>query len=188
MASNKTVAPPPATYATAMDKLRDELAKSKDNYVRVVGEYLTEFLLAHPEAEGKIMDADKSIAGSLAAVRKEAEKVKSGNMAVLDDKTVFGIVLGYFGIEGEPGTPPPATQAPPLSGEAFGNATMEAPAEPGTPPPATQAPPLSGEAFGNATMGAPAMPPQKGEVARSAGGVIPDPDPFDLDALLGGVG
>ena len=149
--------PPPATYATAMDKLRDELAKSRDNYVRVVGEYLTEFLLAHPEAEGKIMDADKSIKGSLEAVRKEAEKVKSGNMAVLDDNTVFGIVLGYFGIEDEPGTPPPATQAHPLSGEAFGNATMEAPV----------------------------MPPMKGEVARSAGGVIPDPDPFDLDALLG---
>lgn len=160
----KKVAAAPAEYTSAMDKLRDELAKSRDNYVRVVGEYLTEFLLAHPEAEGKIMDADKSIKGSLETVRKEAEKVKSGNMAVLDDKTVFGIVLGYFGIEDEPGTPPPATQAPPLSGEAFGNATMEAPVMP----------PLRREA--------------SGEVARSAGGVIPAADPFDLDALLGGVG
>ena len=173
--------PPPATYATAMDKLRDEMAKSKDNYVRVVGEYMTEFLLAHPEAEGKLLDSGKSIKGSLEAVRKEAEKVKSGNMAVLDDKTVFGIVLGYFGIEDEPRTPPPATQAPPLSGEAFGETGEEATSS--DPPQAAAHLPLKGKAFGD--DGATFMPPMKGEVARSAGGVIPAPDPFDLDALLG---
>lgn len=162
MASNKTVAPPPATYATAMDKLRDELAKSKDNYVRVVGEYLTEFLVAHPEAEGKIMDADKSIKGSLETVRKEAEKVKTGNVAVLDDKTVFGIVLGYYGIEGE--------------------ATSSVTAKAATPSP-------KGE--GKDTGEAIPKPSPKGEGGSAQAlpeEVVPDPDPFDLDALLGGVG
>jgi hypothetical protein len=98
MATRKS-ASPPVEYASAMDKIRDEMAKSKDKYVEVVGEYLTDYLLAHPEAETALLDKDKSIAGSLERVRKEAEKVKTGNMAILDDRTVFGIVLGYFGIE-----------------------------------------------------------------------------------------
>ena len=95
-------APPPVTYASAMDKIRDEMAKSKDNYVQVVGEYLTDYLLAHPEAEAALLDKGKSIEGSLAAVRREAEKVKTGNMAILDDRTVFRIVREYFGLKSEP--------------------------------------------------------------------------------------
>lgn len=98
----KSASPPQVEYATAMDKIRDEMAKSKDNYVQVVGEYLTDYLLAHPEVEAALLDKGKSIKGSLETVRKEAEKVKQGNMAILDDRTVFGIVLGYFGIKGEP--------------------------------------------------------------------------------------
>lgn len=98
MATRKS-ASPPVEYASAMDKIRDEMAKSQDNYTQVVGEYLTGYLLNHPEAEEKLLDSSKSVKGSLETVRKEAEKVKKGNMAVLDDRTVFGIVLGYFGIE-----------------------------------------------------------------------------------------
>lgn len=101
MAAKKTTAPT-VEYTSAMDKIRDEMAKSKDKYVEVVGEYLTDYLLAHPEAETALLDKDRSIADSLAAVRKEAEKVRTGNMAILDDRTVFGIVLGYFGLKSEP--------------------------------------------------------------------------------------
>lgn len=93
--------PPPVEYASAMDKIRDEMAKSKDNYVQVVGEYLTGYLLDHPEAEAALMEKGKSISGSLKVVREEASKVKQGNMAIMDDRTVFGIVLGYFGIKSE---------------------------------------------------------------------------------------
>ena len=96
----KSASPPQVEYASAMDKIRGEMAKSKDKYVEVVGEYLTGYLLANPEAETALLDKDKSIAGSLERVRKEAEKVKQGNMAILDDWTVFGIVLGYFGLKG----------------------------------------------------------------------------------------
>ncbi len=91
---------PPVEYASAMDKLRDEMAKNGDQYVQVVGEYLTDYLLTHPEAEAAMLNKDKSIKGSLDAVRKEAQKVKQGNVAVLDDRTVFGIVLGYYGLKG----------------------------------------------------------------------------------------
>lgn len=104
MATRKNASPPPVEYASAMDKIRDEMAKSQDNYTQVVGEYLTGYLLNHPEAEEKLLDSGKSVKESLETVRKEAEKVKKGNMAVLDDRTVFGIVLGYFGIKEEQGT------------------------------------------------------------------------------------
>ena len=92
-------AAPPKTYASAMDKLRDEMAENAGSrYVQVVGEYLTDYLLNHPEAEAAILTDGKSIKGSLSAMEAEARKVKTGSVAVLDDQTAFGIVRGYFGI------------------------------------------------------------------------------------------
>ena len=175
MASKKTVAAatsrqtkaPPTEYATAMDKLRDEMAKSKDIYVQVVGEYLTDYLLAHPEAEAALLAKGKSIEGSLAAVREEAEKVKTGNMAILDDRTVFGIVLKYFGLKPEPDVI--KTEGNVLKtganvpGETTGGTTSS------DPPQAAAHLPLKGKAFGETGKGT-------------------APDPFDLDALLGVMG
>jgi len=160
----KSASPPQVEYASAMDKLRDEMAKSKDKYVEVVGEYLTDYLLAHPEAEAALLDKGKSIKGSLAAVRKEAEKVKTGNMAILDDRTVFGIVLGYFGLKSEPdviktGENVLKTGAN-VPGETTGGTTSS------DPPQAAAHLPLKGKAFGET-------------------GQDTTPDPFDLDALLG---
>lgn len=115
-------ASPPVEYACGMDKIRDELAKDPRQYVQVVGEFLTGYLLKHPEAEEKIMAEGKSIGGSLRAMEDAARKVKQGSVAVLDDRTAFGIVLGYFGIEGEDGEVAsgvvPATRTSSVSGEA----------------------------------------------------------------------
>lgn len=88
-----------ADFDRAIDKIRDEMAKSKSRYVEVVGEYLTGYLRGYPAAAGAILAQGKTIQGSLAAMRKEAEKVKDGGVAVLDDETGFRIVLKYFGIE-----------------------------------------------------------------------------------------
>ena len=122
MATKKTAgksAPPPREYANAMDKLRDEMVKpDSGRYVQVVGEFLTGYLLEHPEAEAAILAKDKSIAGSLKVVRDEASKQKQGNVAVLDDETAFRIVLKYFGINGEPLRP--LRGHLPLKGEARG--------------------------------------------------------------------
>ena len=163
MATRKSASPPPVEYASAMDKIRDEMAKSQDNYTQVVGEYLTGYLLNHPEAEEKIMAEGKSIAGSLKAMEAEARKVKQGNVAVLDDRTAFGIVLQYYGLnagdvsetaENAHGTEKNVTA------EATGEATSS------DPPQAAAHLPLKGKAFG--------------ETGKTAA-----PDPFDLDALLG---
>lgn len=156
MAAKKTTAPP-VEYTSAMDKIRDEMAKSKDKYVEVVGEYLTGFLLAYPEAETALLDKDKSIADSLAAVRKEAEKVKTGNMAILDDRTVFGIVLGYFGLKSEPDVIKKAEDVIKKAED--------------VPEKAGDVPKKAGD-----------VPKTAGDVPAPE----PDPaDPFDLDALLG---
>jgi len=159
----KSASPPPVEYATAMDKIRDEMAKSKDNYVQVVGEYLTDYLLAHPEAEAALLEKGKSIEGSLAAVRKEAEKVKTGNMAILDVKTVFGIVAGYFGLKPEPDVI--KTEGNVIKTE--GNVPAEA---------------------GTSFVTAGAVPPSPKGKAFGETGQDTIPDPFDLDALMGVMG
>ena len=180
MASKKTVAAatsrrtkaPPEEYASAMDKIWDEMAKSKDKYVQVVGEYLTDYLLAHPEAEAALLDKGKSIKGSLATVRKEAEKVKTGNMTILDDRTVFGIVLGYFGLKSEPdvlktGENVSKTEGN-VPGETTGGTTSSDPPQAAAhlPPKGMATHTLKGKAFGET-------------------GQATTPDPFDLDALMG---
>lgn len=68
----KNASPPPVEYASAMDKLRDEMAKSKDAQIALLGEGLTTMLLLHPEWEGQLAQRDKDIKGALAAVRKNA--------------------------------------------------------------------------------------------------------------------
>lgn len=128
-AKEKTAAPP-TRYASAMDKLRDEMARGKDRYTQVVGEYLTEYLQAHPEAEAAFMDAGKSIAGSLDAVKAEARKTAVNNVGVLDDQTAFGIVLKYFGVKGQKkdgavSAPGPSERLP-AAGMAFGVAQTPA--------------------------------------------------------------
>lgn len=133
-------------YNAAIDKIRDEMAKKgSGRYVQVVGEYLTDYLQAHPDAAGAILAAGKTIKGSLDAMRQEAQKHREGNVAVLDDATAFGIVLGYFGIKGK------ATAA-----------------------------------AGTSSVSAEALPPSpKGKAVETA---APAPvDPFDLDALMGGL-
>ena len=95
----KTTAAAEPEYAGATDKLRDEMAKANSRYVQVVGEYLTDYLQRHPEAEAAILAKGKSIQGSMNAMVAEASKRKQGNVAVLDDRTAFEIVLKYFGIE-----------------------------------------------------------------------------------------
>jgi len=85
----------------AIDKIRAEMTANANNpYVQVVGTFLLQRLEANPQSAAGILDADKTIAKSLDAMRKEAEKKKVGNCAVLTDAEGFAVVLKYFGIEG----------------------------------------------------------------------------------------
>ncbi len=95
-----------------MQKLQDEMNSNQNNsYIQVVGQFLLQHLAAHPEDAEKITE-DKTIAKSLYAMRKEAEKKKVGNCAVLTDREGFAIVLSYFGITPDVITPVPPAPAP----------------------------------------------------------------------------
>jgi len=86
----------------AISKINSEIAQSKNNpYVQAIGGYLLDYLQSHPEAAEKINADDKTVFKSLDAMKKEAEKKKVGNCAVLTDSEGFAIVLKYFGIEGQ---------------------------------------------------------------------------------------
>jgi phosphopantothenoylcysteine synthetase/decarboxylase len=84
----------------AITKLNNEMTSNKNNpYVQVVGNFLLQNLKKNPNAAEKILNKDKSILKSLDAMRKEAEKVKVGNCAVLTDEQGFAVVLDYFEIK-----------------------------------------------------------------------------------------
>ena len=85
----------------AINKINDEIEKEKNPYVKVIGQYLLGVVKNNEDAAEKILSEDKSIMKSLDAMRKEAEKVKVGNMAMISDEEGFAIVLKYFGIEKE---------------------------------------------------------------------------------------
>ncbi|MCJ7839959.1 hypothetical protein MUB24_03330 [Lederbergia sp. NSJ-179] len=93
-----------------MKKLQDEMKKANNPYVTLIGDYLLDHLRFNPGDADKINAKDKSIQGSLDAMKKAAEKKKVGNMAVLTDEEGFSIVCDYFGIKGK--TSGPSVNAP----------------------------------------------------------------------------
>lgn len=99
MAQKNDKAQTPAVFERAIDKIRDEMANSKQGYVQAVGEALTEYLQGHPEAEEKLLAKGKTIAGAVKAVEDEARKNKTGNVGVVDPAKGFEIIMGYFGID-----------------------------------------------------------------------------------------
>ena len=89
----------PSTYETAMDRLRDEMAKKHDHPgVGSVGEYLTGRLSADHALADKICADGKSIEGAFEAIRAYARKIQKGGCAYVDDTKSLEIVCEYFGI------------------------------------------------------------------------------------------
>lgn len=98
----------------AINKLKTEMDQNKKNsYVQVVGGFLLQHLDNNPGAAENILVEDKSITKSLAEMKKEAEKKKVGNCAVITDQEGFTVVLKYFGIKGTvPAAPSVVAAAP----------------------------------------------------------------------------
>lgn len=93
----------------AISKIKTEMEHNASSaYIKVVGEFLLKHLEAHPEAAEKVLSEDKTIAKSLAEMRKVAEKQKDGNVAVLTDQEGFEVVLKYFEIGGTAESAAPA--------------------------------------------------------------------------------
>jgi len=106
----------------AMAKLQAELrVDGVHPYVSAIGNFLMDHIKDNPTAAEKIMTKDKTIVGSMKAMRKIAEKQKVDNCAVLTPEQGYKAVLDYFGIK-TPGTAPIVkTVTPPT----LNNATKE---------------------------------------------------------------
>lgn len=86
----------------AILKIQTEMKQnSRSTYIRVVGEFLLQYLEGHPEAAENILAKGKTIKSSLIEMRKVAEKQRDGNVSVLTDQEGFEVVMKYFGIDGE---------------------------------------------------------------------------------------
>jgi hypothetical protein len=100
----------------AIEKIRSEMELNKNNpYVQVVGEFLLQELEVNPASAERILAEGKTVAKSLDEMRKEAEKKKVGNCAVLTDKEGFAIVLKYFGIDSSAAVNSEAPKASPVT-------------------------------------------------------------------------
>ena len=84
----------------AKEKIREEMGKSNNVSVIVIGEYLLKQIEVNKSAAEKIIDGEKTIEGSLQEMTKEAKKVAVKGCAVLTDEEGFKIVSKYYGFEG----------------------------------------------------------------------------------------
>ena len=77
----------------AIDKVRDEMAKSKGGQITYLGEGVTALLGIHPEYAEAIAAEGKTLAGCLEAIKKGA---KGG---VSDPATSTRSICNYYGIK-----------------------------------------------------------------------------------------
>jgi hypothetical protein len=94
----------------AIKKIKEEISKENIPYVKVIGEFLLQYLESNPEAAVKIINTEKTIIKSLTEMQKEARKKKSVNCAILTDQEGFEIVLKYFDIDGKVKNNAPVTK------------------------------------------------------------------------------
>ena len=85
-------------------KLQDEMAKEEKNpFVQLIGQFLLGHLELHPEHAEQVVAEEKTIAKSLDAMKRYAQKRQVGGMAMVSDQDGYNIVLQYFGCyDGEP--------------------------------------------------------------------------------------
>lgn len=83
----------------AIEHIHAEMEEKNNSYVRAVGGFLKDYLKIDPGAAENILVDGKSITKSIQEMRKEAEKNKVDNVAVLTDTEGFEIVLKYYGID-----------------------------------------------------------------------------------------
>lgn len=92
----------------AIAKIKAEMEKDNDAYIKIIGDMLLKHISAHPSDSEKIIAEGKSISGSVSAMTEVARKKQKNSRAVLTDEEGFEIVLKYFEIDtayNSPGDP-----------------------------------------------------------------------------------
>lgn len=142
-------------HINAMDKIRDEMASTKNGAVAAVGEIVTELLMEDPSREQAILNKDKTLQGAFDALTAYAKKQpRSGNCVYVPPGKAREVICEYFGIE--------ATKENDLI--RHGCAV----------PPSPKGEGKKGTSSDLAALG---HLPQRGKAEEA--------DPFDLDALMG---
>lgn len=80
----------------AMDKIRDEMAKTKVDAVQTLGEWMTAWLEAHPEGGEKVLAEGKTLEGAYKAMEAEARKKRAGGAVCMEETEAAQIVAGYY--------------------------------------------------------------------------------------------
>lgn len=92
----------------ALQRIQKEVGDNAGNkMIAFVGGELIKFVRANPDKAELLAAADKSIKGAFDAMRKAAEKVKVGNMAVLAPDEGMAVVMEYYGIKRDMPEPEP---------------------------------------------------------------------------------
>lgn len=100
-----------AVVNRAMDKIRDEMAAAKDDYISIIGEMMTEYLQANPSVAEAILTEGKTLAGAYGAMHEEARKNRNGRSCVcIPPEKAKEIILGYYGLK----PAAPVSVAPPV--------------------------------------------------------------------------
>lgn len=82
-----------------IEKIKAEMEENKNPHTEIIGNYVIQQIQVNPQVAEAVINKEKSLTGSLEAMRKEASKVKQGNVAVLTDEQGFKIIRDYFGFE-----------------------------------------------------------------------------------------
>lgn len=77
------------------DRIRDEMAAAKNDYVSMMGELMTEYLRLHPQTE---IDDKKNLKGAFDALQAIARKKQKGGCYAMPPREVFGEMLAYYGL------------------------------------------------------------------------------------------
>lgn len=82
----------------AIKKINDEVQKNHSNtYLVMVGEHIIDCITTETDAE-KVLADKKNLSGCLWSITGKAKHRKTGNVAVIDDVTVYGWAREYFGL------------------------------------------------------------------------------------------
>ena len=102
----------PTPYDTAMDALRDEMAKHHDSPgIAYIGECMTGRLQADHTLADRLTATGKTLAGAFESIRSYASKHKTGNYAFVPPEKGVAIACEYYGIPAD-GAAAPQAQTP----------------------------------------------------------------------------
>lgn len=104
----------------AITKINDEMWKDPANtFVEAIGHYLIDKCGRSEQAAAAIMNPDKTLKGCCDTIVDKAWKKAKGNVAAIQDDTVFGWADEYFGIASDGTGAAAPTQAAPSGGLAI---------------------------------------------------------------------